>query len=113
MRRSIATPVPALLLPVATLLPPVPALLLPISALLPVAALLLAVALLLAALAAVLVLLDVLPAWACGAGLLALSELVDGLLRVVAVEREFPMMVQRLRLPGLQPVPRLVLLGLG
>ena len=97
-RRSIATPVSALLLAVSALLLAV--------ALLATHATLLATH---ATLAAVLVVLDVVPARPCGAGLLALGELVDGLLRVVAVERELPMVVERLRLPGLQPVPRLVL----
>ena len=97
-RRSIATPVSALLLAVSALLLAV--------ALLATHATLLATH---ATLAAVLVVLDVVPARPGGAGLLALGELVDGLLRVVAVERELPMVVERLRLPGLQPVPRLVL----
>ena len=43
-----------------------------------------------------------------GAHLLALGQLVDGLLRVVVVQRDLPVVVQRLRLPRLQPVPRLV-----
>jgi hypothetical protein len=111
-RRSIATPVSALLLAVSALLLAV-ALLATHATLLATHATLLAThATLLAThatLAAVLVVLDVVPARPGGAGLLALGELVDGLLRVVAVERELPMVVERLRLPGLQPVPRLVL----